>query len=724
MTYNFLFISVDDLCSIDDQVSLLIPGYDLPNLRRLKDKGTDFRRSYCPVPICGPSRASTMSNLSPAETGVLNNAYNWWDCGLRPEHMMNYRFKRAGYFMGSAGKVFHGYGPQQPWIHSVIYDTPRLPVDSWLPPRDTRRDMGGRLGWAYTGDETKFYDHVMASRFVKFVEDYDGSRPWFYEVGFYKPHTDYDAPLRIYESLDWRRVVMPEAWKAGWNAPQFVQENLVQGLFSDLSTHPDQWTEEMHERWQKSVRNYAASALWMDEQLGRLLDALDASDYADNTIVSLYSDHGYHLGDQGHWHKFTLYEAAARTPHVVYVPGLAPQEVWSPVSHLDLYATLMDFAGIPRSSSQRGVSQRSWIEAGKGDTQRPVPTFWFGSCSVGYKDFRATIYSDGSFELFDAINDPWLTTNLAATHTDADQVRSVLLDTMRDWGWSVVEEGEAVRTGTIARTFLGGASQANLTARHNVMFGNVDPTGRSPYYQQVWRGSTDRGGKDHVHDWTVPAGMEEMAVTEWTHLDRVTIKGGYTGNRIVMDDWTWGTKTFLLGHGDNELAGTNLPRGTVRIHSGSGNDILRSNANWWSDVYLGDGNDRLMVTGSGGHRVMAVSGTNVIETNAGDDEIHTGHGNNVIRTGKGNDRILIEGGKNDIDPGPGKNVVQIGRTGLPQIIRNMDAGDTRIDLSDFGGLPLRWVSEKDDRHRMTTGDESVLFIGLGLNDLKNRIIGL
>ncbi len=724
MRWNFLFIAVDDLCSIDSQLALLIPGYDLPNLRRLKARGTNFRRSYCPVPICGPSRASTMSNLSPAETGVLNNAYNWWDCGLRPEHMMNYRFRQAGYYLGNAGKIFHGYGAQQPWVHSVIYDSPRLEVDSWTPPRDTRSDMGGRLGWAYTGDETKFYDHVMASRFIRFLGDYKGERPWFYEVGFYKPHSDYDAPLRIYETLDWRRVVMPEPWKAGWNAPLFVEENLVQGLFQDMSVHPDTWSAEQLEYWQKSVRNYAASALWMDEQLGRVLDALEASPWADSTIVSLYSDHGYHVGDNGHWHKFTLYEAAARTPHVVAVPGREPREIWAAVSHLDLYATLQDYAGIERTGAMRGISQRSWIDEGTGRDDRPVPTFWFGSCSVAWKNFRATIYSDGAYELFDAIADPWLTVNLAATHPRAAEIREILLDTMHDWGWSVVTDGIVLRNGTVARSFIGDPGKGNLNARHNVLFGDVTPAGRSPYYQKVWRGAhrKDEGGNNHV--WHIPPDVEEMAVTEWTHLDRVTIHGNINDNKIVMDDWTWGTKTFHLGQGNNELGGTNLPRGSIRVHAGSGNDTIRSQANWWSDIDLGQGDDRLYVTGQGGHRVRAVSGDNLIETGPGNDEILTGHGLNTIRTHGGDDRIVIQGGRNDIDPGPGRNLVRVGRTGLPQVIRNLSAGETAIDLSDFAGMTLTWTSEDPRRHRLTAADESVLFLGLDLDTLKSRISGL
>lgn len=724
MSYNFLFISVDDLCSIDSQVSKLIPGYDLPNLRRLKNVGTNFRRSYCPVPICGPSRASIMSNLSPVETGVISNTYHWWDAGLRPEHMMNYTFKSAGYFVGNAGKVFHGYGPQEPWIHNVIYDTPHRYVDSWLPPQETRVNMGGRLGWAYTGDETKFYDHVMASRFVKFVGEYKQDRPWLYEVGFYKPHTDYDAPMRIYESLDWRRVVMPEEWKNGWDSAQFVNQNVVQGLFGEKSTHPKDWTTEDYEYWQKSVRNYAASALWMDEQLGRLLDALWASPFAENTVISLISDHGYHLGDNGHWHKFTLYEAAARTPHIIAVPGQPPREVWSPVSHLDIWATLQDYAGITPLAAQRGRSQRSWIDTGTGVTDRPVPTFWFGSASVGYKDYRATIYSDGTYELFNVIEDPWLVHDLAKTHPDAAAIRNVLFDTMHDWGWSVVDHGETVRTGSYGRTFIGDADQADLSARHTVAFGNLRPKGRTPYIQKVWCGSAERGDPKAEHTWRLPEGPDDLVITEWTHLDRVTMHGNSGDNKIVMDDWTWGTKIFHLGQGNNEITGNNLPRGTVKIYAGSGNNILRSNANWPSEVHMGHGNDTLSVTGNGGHTVWANDGTNVIQTGQGNDHINTGNGDNTINTGAGNDYILVSGGSNTVNPGPGKNTIKINRTAKLQRITNLHQGENTIDLSDWVGLPLTWSSDNPECHHLRAIDEHVIFSNIDIDKLKNSIKGI
>lgn len=713
--YNVLFIAVDDLCSVDDQLSLLIPGFDLPNLRRLKDSGTNFRRGYCTVPVCGPARAAMMTGLSPAETGVLSNNSEWYEAGIRPEHTQNYRFRQAGFWCGTAGKIFHGYGPQQQYIHDALYDDKRFYVSSWMPVE--RFKYGGAEGHAYAGDEARFYDYQMASFAIKHLQTYSGSRPWYFELGFFKPHTPYDAPVWCYEAVDWQDVTMPEAWKDGWTVPPFMDDWMLRALNS-LSAQPDEWSAEQMEYWQKSVRNYAASALWFDHNLGRVLDALDASPFAQNTIVSLYSDHGYHLGEQGHWHKFTLYEAAGRAPMVIRVPGQKPKSIETPVLHHDIFATLHDYCDITPKAGSRGRSLRALIEEGQ-DTalaQRAVPTFWYGSCAIAWQQYRAILAGDGGFQLFDVEADVWLQNDISQTDPQAEAVKDLLLEAMQDWGWSVVIDGTLRSHGGSIASYLEQSTDLDsdiaLMAPTTVIFGSGVPLGRAPYASDLWL-RTWRG-----QALKLPSHIRDVAIM--SKSQKLAVHANAQDGTLFIHPWDTADLDIFLGSGDRVFNGT---RGRAKIRTGGGSNRVHLIAQGKrSELWLGTGNDTITAV-AGAQIIHATGGTNQIRL-AGDgaDVVHSGHGRNVISTGGGDDTIHITGGQNVVDPGTGSNRIVLRRTGQPQVLKNLGAGKNIIDLSDFRGLKPIWRLQ-DEAHVLSCSDEEIRFEEADLAQIKAMIKG-
>ena len=714
LPWNVLFIAVDDLCSVDDQLRILIPGHDLPNLRRLKSSGTTFRRACSTVPVCGPARAALMTGLSPAETGVLSNHVEWRDCGIRPEHAQNYRFRQAGYWCGTAGKIFHGYGPQPQPIHDTLYDSPRFRVTSWVPP--TPVSLGGAEGRAFTGDESRFYDHQMASLAIEHLHNHQGDRPWYFELGFYKPHTPYDAPLWCYEAVDWRDVQMPEAWKDGWTVPPFLDEWMIRSL-QKLTADPASWTADQLEYWQKSVRNYAAAALWFDHNLGRVLDALDASRFADSTIVSLYSDHGYHLGEQGHWHKFTLYEAASRAPMVIRVPGRTPREIDIPVQHHDIFATLHDYCAIVPHAGTRGRSLRRLIETGADPdlAARSVPSFWYGLCSIAWGDHRAILSGDGSLQIFDVRSDIWLQNDLSADADLACEARERLLATMQEWGWSLVGREGALSQGASLGSHIEGAARHDeaLLAPVSVVFGSELPSGIGPHCIDLWLRSWRSAHVD------LPVQVRD--VTMAIRAPAIAIRGNDRDGHLYLSEWYTGTLDLYTGRGSRVFGGT---RGNARIRTGPGNNRIHMIcAGRRSEIWLGAGDD-VVTSSAGSHVIHARHGSNRIRLGGkGSNEIHCGHGRNSVTGGLGDDLFHVGAGTNRIDPGGGRNRIVLTRTGMPQVLLGLDAGTCRFDMSDFVGLRPAWQRISDRVHLLQCNDEQIRFEGLTIEAIKAAIEG-
>jgi arylsulfatase A-like enzyme len=218
----------------------------------------------------------------------------------------------------------------------------------------------------------------------------------------------------------------PEAWKNGFECDASISDLAAsrEGIFS--GTKPD--------FWRASVRNYFAAYSHGDYHLGRVWAALQASRHAENTLVVICADHGFHLGDRGRFSKFTLFEQVAGVPLIIYDPE-APkgQVITDPVALLDLGPTVLDWAGLPRPQDWCGRSLLPYLH-GQGDPERAVLTVWHDSAAIRKGDYRFIRYSDGSTQLFDLTQDFWQQHELGSTHPAYSEMSESLTKTLREYG--------------------------------------------------------------------------------------------------------------------------------------------------------------------------------------------------------------------------------------------------------------------------------------------------
>lgn len=413
--YNVLFIAVDDL---NDYVSLLEdhPGLKTPNLDKFAKSAITFTNAYTAAPACNPSRSAILSGLKPIETGLYENHDSFQKSEeamaaiLLPEH-----FKQNGYLTMWSGKIFHtgNLSESRPEKERVeaMWD-------------DARGSDGGYGPWAsedriqlenrwfnyeeWEGPDTDFPDIVNGDITIeRLQEEYD--QPFFMAYGIYRPHTPWTAPKRFFDMYPIEDVQLPE-----------VLENDLDDVpaIGKLWARKGVDIEELKRKktWKHVVRAYMASVSFMDYSLGRVLDALENSPHADNTIVVLWADHGFHLGEKDHFTKFALWEQTTHTLLMAKVPGGLGGEVRDqPVNLLDMYPTLIDYCKLPDViQNLGGESLRPVIEDAAYERENPSITYYInGSASMRSKDWRYIHYYNGEEELYDSNKDPKEWENLA-----------------------------------------------------------------------------------------------------------------------------------------------------------------------------------------------------------------------------------------------------------------------------------------------------------------------
>lgn len=703
MPYNQLFIAADDLCSVDRMLKLLIAGFELPNLKRLADEGTDFARAYCVVPICEPARNAVMTGASPADSKSFDLNYGWQQFA-KPENLWMYQLRRAGYFMSTAGKIFHGYTPEPDNVYAALYDVPKFPV-VWNP-GGTPTDHGGLFGGLGWDDETNWYDRRIVEWTIQQLETTfiaSGKANWCAQVGFHNPHQPFNAPNRFFDMIDMADVIIPADWAGGFDTLPFANRFVGQTQGDNIaSTDPTTWPPELTEEVRLTIRNYAAGALWMDFCLGLLLDWLDASPYADNTVVTFYSDHGYHLSDHGAYHKFTLYEQAALAPMLIKVPGQTPRAISDPVSHIDLGATVLDLLGLPIPRDHRGVSLKPYIETGA-DTPRAIPTFWYGSVSCAFGDYRMTVYQDGTWEMFDVVADPWGKQNIASISPDAAMMREATIQCAKDWHFLLVEQAIDTSHPSNLQSFLGTQATPVAYSTSFVALGDLHPKGRSPGWQRMYSGTYNNG--DVI---TLPPHIEDF--TAWSRSATVSLTANDLSNHVD------GTGTFYLGAGDDS---NTIDAGAVTIYGGAGHDLLMAGPSA-SRLFGESGNDTL-TGGNGADFLDGGSGDDLIAGGNGNDTLIGGQGRNTLDGGAGND-LLISSGEDTLTGGSGSNVFRIMRTGQTKRITDLTTSDT-IDLADWAVIQPVSVSQVGPDVEVTAALEKIICLATSVATVRARITG-
>jgi arylsulfatase A-like enzyme len=373
-----------------------------PNLDQLSARGVSFANHHAAVPVCNGSRASLMSGLRPTTTGVYGNGDDWRKV-VAPEQTLISTFRKAGYLTLGSGKLYHrGYDRRSEWDEYFL-------EEGKLGPEPTgSKGVGGIRFGAIDGDDADLSDHRIVDYGIRqLARKHD--KPFLLTVGLHKPHMPWFVPKKYFDLHPLAEIQLP---------PQ--QENDLADIPA-AGRHFAGPEGDHHQivksgRWKEAIQAYLAAISYADAEIGRLLDALATSDYADNTLIIFCGDHGWSLGEKEHWRKFALWEEPTRTPLIWVVPGLTPVNQIShrPIDFMSLYPTLTDLAGIPTPAHVEGESIRPLLLDPAAEWKGHALSTWLqGNHSIRTESWRYTRYADGSEELYDEQRDPYEWVNLA-----------------------------------------------------------------------------------------------------------------------------------------------------------------------------------------------------------------------------------------------------------------------------------------------------------------------
>jgi len=402
---NVLFIAVDDLNDWTGYLGGAYQPVNTPNLDRLAARGVFFARAYCSAPACNPSRASLLTGIRPSTSGVYHNSNPWRvqmpDAVTLPQHFM-----AAGYKVHGAGKIFHGRF-RDPASWQVYFARPATLYPKNRPvngiPNTAHFDWG-----PIPGDDRDMGDTAVTDFGVHFLSE-KKQPPFFLAVGLFRPHLPWYVPQKYFDQYALDEIVLPKVKEDDLDDVPPIGRKMAR-------PERDHANVLKYKQWEKAVQGYLASITYTDGQIGRLLDALDKSPYAENTIIVLWTDHGWHLGEKLHWRKFTLWEEADRVPLIFVVPGLTKpgSRCERTVSLLDIYPTLADLCGLPVGEHLEGKNLRPLLADPAAEWDRPVvTTHGRNNHAVRSERYRYIRYSDGTEELYDHEDDPMEWTNRA-----------------------------------------------------------------------------------------------------------------------------------------------------------------------------------------------------------------------------------------------------------------------------------------------------------------------
>jgi arylsulfatase A-like enzyme len=404
---NVLFIAIDDL---NDWVGHLEghPQARTPNLDALADRGVAFTNAHCTAPACNPSRASLLTGIRPSTSGVYLNTQPWRPA-MPDAVTLPLLFREGGYEVNGRGKIFHGRFPDDDssWDEYI----PR--GGDPMPDRERRPLNGipdaGNFDWGPLDVPEEEMDDAKVAAWC--VEQIEGGfeRPFFLACGIFRPHLQWYAPRKYFDLFPEDEIILPNV-----KDDDLDDVPPIGRRFAENGDHPRVIATNT---WASAVQAYLACGAFADAQVGRVLDALYASPYAENTIVVLWGDHGWHLGEKLHWRKFALWEEATRAPLIFAAPGVtgAGGRCARAVSFLDIYPTLVDLCGLtPPPEQLEGETMRPLLADPAAPWEKPaLTTHGRGNHSVRSEAWRYTRYRDGTEELYDEINDPLEWTNLA-----------------------------------------------------------------------------------------------------------------------------------------------------------------------------------------------------------------------------------------------------------------------------------------------------------------------
>ncbi len=401
---NILLISVDDL---NDWVGVMggHPQIKTPNIDRLASKGMLFTNANCQSPVCNPSRASMMTSLYPSSTGIyflnppLERSNKSSESTLMPQ-----RFLEEGYGVFGAGKLFHGVKENKKYIDNYWGG-----FGKWFGPLSEKKitgfdEMARLWDWGSINIIDEETEDVQIANWAVNILSEDSKKPFWLGVGFFKPHVPFIAPKKWFDLYPLDSIKLPE---------------IIDGDLDDISEYAKRLTRFGHVapnhdwvlsnyQWKSLVRSYLACVSFVDDQVGKILDALETNDEVQNTYVVFYSDHGFHLGEKEKWAKRSLWKNSTKVPLIISGPGIPQGKISDlPVQLLDIYPTLIELSGLAPDPIHQGHSLVPILKDSTSQWPYMARTsFGPGNYSIVSKSHRFIQYNDGTEEFYDRINDP------------------------------------------------------------------------------------------------------------------------------------------------------------------------------------------------------------------------------------------------------------------------------------------------------------------------------
>lgn len=453
---NVLFIAMDDL---SDWIGCMggHPQTLTPNLDRLAASGVLFTNAHCPAPACNPSRSAIFTGCAPNRSGLYDNRQSMRQI-MPTQAIIPQYFRNQGYYAAGSGKLLHYFIDAQSWDQYFPKAESENPFpDTYYPKkRPVSLERGG--SWQYVETDwaaldvtdEEFGGDWSVSKWIGEQLGKQHDKPFFLGCGLYRPHEPWFVPKKYFEPFPLESIQLPPGYKD--NDLDDVPEPGQRADRNNYFAHIQQQGQ-----WKRGIQGYLASIHFADAMLGRVLNALEAGPNAKNTIVVLWSDHGWQLGEKEHWQKFTPWRAVTRVPLIVRVPqsltDALPQGTKTgqicdaPVNLLSLFPTLLDLCQLPMNPSNDGPSLLPLLkDPATSDWKHDSVTFLAqpGTYGISGRSHRYIHYADGAEELYDIAKDPYEWTNLAKLPEAQEQLSAFRKEAPREFAQRVEPAVEAL----------------------------------------------------------------------------------------------------------------------------------------------------------------------------------------------------------------------------------------------------------------------------------------
>ncbi|MFA5418015.1 MAG: sulfatase [Bacteroidales bacterium] len=459
---NVLFIIMDDM---SDWVGMLSGHNQVisPHLNRLSERGINFTNAYTVVPLSNPSRAALLTGIPAHVSGVYHNENVLSNFPIVNNSVfMPQHFKNNGYKTVMSGKILHTK-PSTTVLENMWDDMTNMDggYGPWIQNQSLPPEL--QLQWrnyeAWTGPDTDFPDVVNSNKIINYLGQ-SHEQPFFAAMGFYRPHTPYTAPKRYFDLYNVDSIQLPEIRNDDLDdLPPYAINNFLrdQSFVKNLYS-TDNCAQQL-------VKAYLACVSFADDRIGKILDTLDASPYADNTLIVVIGDNGHHHGEKNHWNKSTLWREACHVPMLIVPPKNITGIVrgvtcTTPVSLIDLYPTLIEMCNLTEVPNQlAGISLTPLIE--NVEASRDVPalsTYLPGNFAVHQQQWNYIRYANGATELYNLATDEDEFHNLAGL--SAYQYMTDSLDQFVPTEWYTVPTAPVVSS--ISEDFSTSAWDAEL----------------------------------------------------------------------------------------------------------------------------------------------------------------------------------------------------------------------------------------------------------------------